>query len=62
VLVAGSTAFLVGNEGTGLSEAQKAVCDHFVYIPQYGNGTASLNVSVAAAIALVSARGWCGSG
>eukprot|EP00906_Rhabdomonas_costata_P001607 RCo002633 len=32
----GSTCFLLGNEGEGLSEAQQAVCDGFVYIPQYG--------------------------
>ena len=30
----GSTAFLMGNEGHGLTDAQIAVCDHFVYIPQ----------------------------
>jgi hypothetical protein len=30
----GSTAFLMGNEGHGLTEAQIAACDHFVYIPQ----------------------------
>ena len=24
----------MGNEGHGLTEAQIAVCDHFVYIPQ----------------------------
>jgi len=32
----GSTAFLMGNEGHGLTDAQIAVCDHFVYIPQVG--------------------------
>ena len=36
-----------GNEGTGLSDRQKSVVDYFVYIPQYGHGTASLNVTVA---------------
>mmetsp|Transcript_27047 Transcript_27047/g.45685 ORF Transcript_27047/g.45685 Transcript_27047/m.45685 type:complete len:183 (+) Transcript_27047:130-678(+) len=45
-------AFMPGNEGRGMSEAQKAICDHFVYIPQYGNGTASLNVNVATALVL----------
>lgn len=35
-----------------MSEAQKAICDQFVYIPQYGNGTASLNVNVATALVL----------
>uniref|UniRef100_J3MKP9 tRNA/rRNA methyltransferase SpoU type domain-containing protein n=1 Tax=Oryza brachyantha TaxID=4533 RepID=J3MKP9_ORYBR len=47
-----STAFLFGNEGTGLSENECAMCDFFVYIPQYGGGTASLNVTVAASIVL----------
>lgn len=28
------------------------ICDFFVYIPQYGGGTASLNVTVAASIVL----------
>jgi tRNA G18 (ribose-2'-O)-methylase SpoU len=49
----GSTAFLMGNEGDGLSPAEIALCDSFVYIPHYGNGTASLNVSVAASIIMV---------
>jgi tRNA G18 (ribose-2'-O)-methylase SpoU len=38
----GSTGFMVGNEGTGLTEQQIAQCDHIVYVPQYGTG-ASLN-------------------
>ncbi|EFJ45733.1 hypothetical protein VOLCADRAFT_63297, partial [Volvox carteri f. nagariensis] len=46
------TAFLLGNEGQGLSERQMALCDGFVYIPQHGPGTASLNVAVAASIVL----------
>eukprot|EP00899_Mesostigma_viride_P002317 jgi/Mesvir1/12086/Mv00362-RA.1 len=45
-----STAFVLGNEGTGLSPKQIEICDWFVYIPQHGPGTASLNVSVAASI------------
>ncbi|GJP54917.1 hypothetical protein CLOM_g13931 [Closterium sp. NIES-68] len=48
----GNTAFLLGNEGTGLSPTELAVCDSFVYIPQHGPGTASLNVIVAASIVL----------
>ncbi|RVX22273.1 tRNA (guanosine(18)-2'-O)-methyltransferase [Vitis vinifera] len=47
-----STAFLLGNEGTGLSVKECEICDFFVYIPQYGGGTASLNVTVAASIVL----------
>ena len=48
----GPTAFMMGNEGTGLNERQMRQCDSFVYIPQYGPGTASLNVAAAAAIVL----------
>jgi len=40
-------ALMPGNEGSGLNEPQKKVCDGFVIIPQYGIGTASLNVMVA---------------
>lgn len=46
----GNTAFMLGNEGTGLSQKQAALCDYFVYIPQYGRGTASLNVTIAGSI------------
>eukprot|EP00953_Heterococcus_sp_UTEX-ZZ885_P012727 7288-Heterococcus_DN1.PRE.3 len=53
----GSVAFLMGNEGSGMSEQQKAICDRFVIISQYGGGTASLNVAVAASIVLQ--RFWC---
>lgn len=45
-------AFLMGNEGTGLQEKQMNSCDMFCRIPQYGSGTASLNVYVAASIVL----------
>jgi tRNA G18 (ribose-2'-O)-methylase SpoU len=48
----GTTALFMGEEGHGLNERQKTLCDSFVYIPQYGVGTASLNVSVAAGIAM----------
>ena len=43
---------MMGNEGHGLNDQQKAVCDWFVYIPQYTQGTASLNVTTAAAIVM----------
>ena len=46
----GSTAFFLGNQGTGMLEVHKKICDYFVYIPQYTEKTASLNVSVAAGI------------
>ncbi|XP_042414013.1 uncharacterized tRNA/rRNA methyltransferase YsgA-like isoform X1 [Zingiber officinale] len=55
-----STAFLLGNEGTGLSAKECEICDFFVYIPQYGCGTASLNVTVAASIVLHHFAVWAG--
>ncbi|CAI5708984.1 unnamed protein product [Peronospora destructor] len=54
----GDSAFIMGNEGSGLKSAQVAICDDFVYIPQYGGGTASLNVTVAASIILQSFALW----
>jgi tRNA C32,U32 (ribose-2'-O)-methylase TrmJ len=39
-------------QGTGLSDKEMEICDSFVYIPQSGPGTASLNVTVAASIVL----------
>jgi tRNA G18 (ribose-2'-O)-methylase SpoU len=45
-------ALVMGNEGDGLSQAQMDACRHFVRIPQYGSGTASLNVAVAASVVL----------
>lgn len=45
-----SIAFMPGNEGTGLSAKQKSACDKFIYIPQFGSGTASLNVNTATSI------------
>ena len=47
-----SVAFMMGNEGSGMSDKQMKYCDGFVRISQYGGGTASLNVSVAAGIVL----------
>ena len=46
----GDTLFLLGNEGSGLNSTQIAMCDQFVYIPQYTNKTASLNVAIAGSI------------
>ena len=48
----GATAFLMGNEGQGLTPAQLAACDQFVYIPQHSEATASLNVNAACAVVL----------
>jgi len=46
------TCFFPGNEGTGLSERQIALCDRLVYVPHFGAATASLNVNAATAIVL----------
>ena len=56
----GPVGFMLGNEGQGLSERQMKLCDSFVYIPQYGVGTASLNVAVAASIILQHYAVWAG--
>lgn len=56
----GPTAFILGNEGQGLSERQIRCCDKLVYIPQYGCGTASLNVAVATSIVLHHFALWAG--
>ncbi len=53
----GSTAFMIGNEGTGLEAWQAELCDDFVYIPQYGNAV-SLNVNVATSICLHRFADW----
>ena len=49
-------------QGQGLNERQLALCDSFVYIQQYGAGTASLNVAVAASIVLHHFALWAGYG
>lgn len=46
----GPTLFLLGNEGSGLNKNQIAICDHFVYIEQYTDKIASLNVAIAGSI------------
>lgn len=48
------------SQGQGLSEKQMRLCDGFVYIPQHGPGTASLNVTVAASIVLHHFAVWAG--
>ena len=55
-------AFMMGNEGTGMNEKQMALCDGFVKISQYGGGTASLNVSIAAGIILHRFHMWAHDG
>jgi len=56
----GSTAFILGNEGVGLSAKEKEICELFVYIPQYSSNTESLNVNVAGAICLSHFANWAG--
>lgn len=61
----GSTAFVFGNEGLGLSQKQRRMCDKFVFIPQNrggdaGQGSASLNVACAAAVVLHAFSLWAG--
>lgn len=46
------------HQGSGMSERQRAYCDSFVYISQYGGGTASLNVTVATSIILHRFSAW----
>lgn len=41
-----------------MSDKQKSICDGFIYIPQYGTGTASLNVNVATGIILHQYSNW----
>jgi tRNA G18 (ribose-2'-O)-methylase SpoU len=54
-----STAFMFGNEGGGLSERQRGVCDKFTYIPQYAEGgMASINVACASAVVLQTFAVW----
>mmetsp|Transcript_55294 Transcript_55294/g.140253 ORF Transcript_55294/g.140253 Transcript_55294/m.140253 type:complete len:243 (+) Transcript_55294:60-788(+) len=48
----GPTAFMLGNEGIGMSPQQRAACNFFVYIPQHSGATASLNVAIAGSIVL----------
>lgn len=50
----------MGNEGDGMTANQKAICDGFVYVRQYGPGTASLNVAVAASIVMHHFGLWAG--
>ena len=46
----GDTVLVPGNEGDGLLPQLKNICDYFVYIPQFTNKTASLNVAIATSI------------
>ena len=46
------TVLMLGNEGSGISQQCMDDCDELVYIPQFGRGTASMNVATAAAVVL----------
>ena len=46
----GNTMFVLGNEGSGMNDKQKEMCDQLVYIPQYSSKTGSLNVAIAGSI------------
>lgn len=48
----GDCAILMGNEGQGIHPKHLQACQGLIRIPQYGVGTASLNVNVAASIVL----------
>mmetsp|Transcript_5897 Transcript_5897/g.19251 ORF Transcript_5897/g.19251 Transcript_5897/m.19251 type:complete len:298 (+) Transcript_5897:554-1447(+) len=50
--VIGDVAVMLGEEGNGMTKAQFDMCDALVYIPHHGDGTASLNVSVAGSIVM----------
>eukprot|EP00347_Sterkiella_histriomuscorum_P002329 403368571 len=56
----GDTLFMLGNEGSGLNKNQIAICDQFIYIPQYTDKTASLNVAIAGSIIFQHFAQWAG--
>ena len=56
----GDTVLVPGNEGHGLMDSLKEICDQFVYIPQYTEKTASLNVAIATSICLQRFSAWAG--
>lgn len=56
----GNTLFILGNEGAGMNQKQKDLCDHFVYIQQYSEKTGSLNVAIAASIIFHHFAIWAG--
>lgn len=56
----GNTLFVLGNEGSGMNQKQKDLCDQLVYIPQYSNKTGSLNVAIAGSIIFHHFALWAG--
>ena len=57
----GNTLFVLGNEGAGLNNKQKDLCEQFVFIQQYSEKTGSLNVAVAASIIFYHFYVWNGN-
>ena len=57
-LKADDFAILMGNEGQGIHPKHLAACQSTIRIPQYGSGTASFNVNVAASIVLHHLHSW----
>jgi tRNA G18 (ribose-2'-O)-methylase SpoU len=53
-----NVAIFMGNEGQGIHQKHLKECQALVRIPQYGAGTASLNVNVAANIVLYRFHQW----
>ena len=53
---------LMGNEGQGIQPTHLKSCGGLVRIPQYGAGTASMNVNVATSIVLYRFRKWSRAG
>lgn len=51
-------ALVMGNEGQGMSDSQMNDCQYLVRLPQYGAGTASYNVYVAASLVLQRLHQW----
>ena len=51
---------MLGNEGAGLNQKQIEICHQFVYIPQYTDKTASLNVAIAGSIIFHHFALWAG--
>ena len=49
---------LMGNEGQGIQPAHLRNCNALIRIPQYGVGTASMNVNVATNIVLYRFQNW----
>ena len=49
---------LMGNEGQGIQPAHLKNCNALIRIPQYGAGTASMNVNVATNIVLYRFQNW----